>query len=394
MALMMGLPPIFGILTSVITSPVCVLLGRNPVLIGGTSSVTIPFIAAAVSTQGIAGAAKVCIAASIMMMGFCVLRLGRHVSKVPHSVLAGFSCGIGGMMIISQLKTMLALRAPVGGWSETMLGQLFQVIANITKAQPVPTFLAFVVVLIATIMAFLLPKGPSPLFGVLAAILLANLFGWHEKQVGTLPLEIPPLTGFRWEPSDFWRVLPNALGLAFVSSVNLLITSSVVTHFRGRYKRLKRQDADYELGAYGIANLVGAAFGAPTSVGIPARSIANVQCGGSTRVSNLMHEFFLLGFLTLGAGFIAKIPLAALAGVTAWTGARLLDWSTWRRLPRMRRVEAAAFITTAFSVLMVNAIAAVGVGCSCYLLRYLWRRFIPGLTEPERNVQHESSVAL
>ena len=178
--------------------------------------------------------------------------------------------------------------------------------------------------------------------------------------------------------------LASALGLAFVSSVNLLITSRVVAHFQGHHRHMKKHDADLELGAYGIANLLAGTFAAPTSVGIPARSLANVQCGGSTRLSNLAHAFFLLSFLTLGTRFIAQIPLAALAGVTVWMGARLLDWSTWRRLPKMRRVDAAAFVCTAFSVLIVNAIAAVGIGCSCYLLRWFWQRFID--TERPRTI--------
>jgi SulP family sulfate permease len=83
-----------------------------------------------------------------------------------------------------------------------------------------------------------------------------------------------------------------------------------------------------------------------------------------------------MSFLTLGARFIAQIPLAALAGVTAWTGARLLDWSTWRRLPKMRGVDALAFVSTAISVLIVNAIAAVAIGCACFLLHSLYRQLV------------------
>ena len=113
------------------------------------------------------------------------------------------------------------------------------------------------------------------------------------------------------------------------------------------------------------------------SVGIPARSLANVQCGGTTRVSNLLHGVVLLGFLTLGSTFISQIPLAALAGVTAWMGFRLLDWSTWRRLSKMRRVDAVAFLTTALAALMVNAIAAVAIGWSLYGVRLLVLRFMP-----------------
>src|SRR6516164_6115944 len=74
MAHLMGLPPTNGLFTSILTSPITALLGRNPVLIGGTASATVPFIANAVRAQGIGGAAKVSIVASVLMMAFCVLR--------------------------------------------------------------------------------------------------------------------------------------------------------------------------------------------------------------------------------------------------------------------------------------------------------------------------------
>ena len=74
-------------------------------------------------------------------------------------------------------------------------------------------------------------------------------------------------------------------------------------------------------------------FGAPLSIGIPARSLANVRCGGRTMVSNLLHAGFLALALYGGASWIAPVRVAALAGVTAWIGAHSLVLSTWRRLP-------------------------------------------------------------
>src|SRR5437763_10301364 len=70
MARLMGLPPALGLLTSIATAPVTALLGRNPVLIGGTASATVPFVAAAVHSQGVAGSAKVVLAASVILMAF------------------------------------------------------------------------------------------------------------------------------------------------------------------------------------------------------------------------------------------------------------------------------------------------------------------------------------
>ena len=150
---------------------------------------------------------------------------------------------------------------------------------------------------------------------------------------------------------------------------------------------MKTSDADAELGAYGIANLCAGMFAAPLSVGIPARSLAVVRCGGTTRIANLLHAVFLAAILWVGSGVVGHVPLPALAGVTAWMGLCLLDWSAWRRLPKMSRADAAAFLTTAVSVLAVNAVLAVALGCSIYALRAAYVRLVkPAVRVPELQV--------
>jgi sulfate permease, SulP family len=377
LARLMGLPPELGLFTSILTAPVTALLGRNPVLIGGTASATVPFITVAVRDQGIGGSAKVCLVAAIFMMIFCVLRLGRHVARVPHAVVSGFSCGVGGMMVILQLRTLLGLPASRSDSSASPIGQLASVLSKIGQTRWVPLLLGTIVVAGALATARKWPRSPSPLIGVALAVTVASLLGWRERPLGALSLEWPTFVGFTWEPTDVPEVIYSALGLAFVASVNILITSKVVEHFQGRHRHLRAVDADGELGAYGIANLFAGVFGAPMSVGIPARSLANVRCGGTTRLSNLLHGVFLLGLLRFGSDLIAHIPLAALAGVTAYVGLNLLEWSTWRRLHRMRRVDASAFLVTAVAVLTTNAVAAVALGCSLYAVRHLILKLAP-----------------
>lgn len=373
MANMMGLPPVLGLVTSLSTAPITALLGRNPVLIGGTASATVPFIARAVHTQGIGGAAKVCIVASVFMLVFCVLKLGRHIQKVPQPVVTGFSCGIGAMMFLSQLGVILGVKTVVDRTSNNMIYQSWQVLSNIGQTQASALIIGSVVILASFLTAKLMPRGPAPLIGILASVAVAALFGLHQREVGKLPLAMPPMIGFVWRPADVLSVIPEGFGLAFVSSINILITSRVVEHFRGRHKHLVAGDADTELGAYGIANIVAGFFAAPMSVGIPARSLASIRCGGSTRLSNIFHAAFILGFLALGSNYISHIPIPALAGVTAYIGICLLEWSTWRRLPHMRRVDAAAFLSTAVAVLLVNSILAVAIGCGFYAVRYVYQ---------------------
>jgi SulP family sulfate permease len=101
--------------------------------------------------------------------------------------------------------------------------------------------------------------------------------------------------------------------------------------------------------------------------------------------------------MTIGAPFIAHVPLAALAGVTAWMGFRLLDWGTWKRLPKMRLVDAAAFLATAVGVLISDAVIAIIIGCALYVLRYLLLRFVGAPAWLERQEQaastHEQATA-
>ncbi|MEO8027437.1 MAG: SulP family inorganic anion transporter [Bryobacteraceae bacterium] len=375
MASLMGLPPVLGIFTSILTAPITALLGRNPVLIGGTASATVPFIALAARNQGIAGAAKVSIVASMFLLAFGALRLGRYVQKVPVAVVSGFSCGIGAMMVISQLDTIFGVAGPATRNAASTAEQLFATLARLGDAQWAPLVLGVLVVFAATLSSMVSHKLPAPLIGVVAAVCIARLFPLHQAEVGALPFALPPLTGFSWAAGEVFTVLPSAFGLAVVTGVNLLITSRVVEHFRGRHEHSRRQDADIELGAYGLANMVAGAFGAPPSAGIPARSLASVRCGATSRVSNLAHAGFLVAFLWMGAGFVSHIPIPALAGVTAWMGLCLLDWSTWRRLPKMRRADAAAFLVTAMAVLFFNAVAAVASGCCVYGAGLLYRRY-------------------
>ena len=246
--------------------------------------------------------------------------------------------------------------------------QLLQVLQHIAETRWQPFLLGAIVIAVGLAVTRLTAKAPAPLLGVLAAVLTAQLLGLHETEIGSLPLDLPPFAGFTWSAADIYQVLPSGFALAFVASINLLITSRVVDHFRTKHKPMKDADADRELGAYGIANVCAGLFGAPMSVGIPARSLANVRCGATTRLSNLAHAGVLVGCLTLGAGYVSHIPTTALAGVTAYVGICLLEWGTWRRIRKMRRADASAFLLTASLTLMVNAIVAVAAGCTVYLL--------------------------
>ena len=62
--------------------------------------------------------------------------------------------------------------------------------------------------------------------------------------------------------------------------------------------------------------------------------------------------------------------------VLLYVGICLLEWSTWGRLRMMRRVDSAAFLSTAVCTLLTNAIVAVAVGCAMYGIQWLHDRYL------------------
>ena len=381
MAALMGLPPILGVFTSILTTPITALLGRNVLLIGGTASATVPFIAAAVRAQGIGGAAKVSIVASAFLMCFCIMKLGRFVSYVPAAVVSGFSAGIGALMVISQMHVLLGVHAPSDA---VPVLQLAFVLREAPLMHWLPFVLGGIVIAASFVSLRISPRLPAPLIGVAAASLAAWLLRARVPEIGSLHLALPPFAAFAWMPYDVMNLIPSGFMLAFVSAVNLLLTSRTIEHFQGRHKPLRRADSDAELGAFGIANLVAGIFGAPMSVGIPARSVAAIRCGATTRLSNLFHAVFLLLLVCLGSGALAHVPLAALAGVTIFMGISLLNVGAWRRLGKMHVLDAAAFLITVVGVLATNAVAAVIAGSALHALQFVYRKYFGQQTQASR----------
>ena len=134
MATLMGLPPIMGLFTSLLTCPITFLLGRNPVSHRRHRHRYRSLHCQSVADYGIAGAAKISLIASIFMMIFSVLRWGRYILQVPHSVVSGFSCGIGAMMIVAQLKTILGLSIPNSATQLSTLSQIWLVLESWTAS--------------------------------------------------------------------------------------------------------------------------------------------------------------------------------------------------------------------------------------------------------------------
>jgi SulP family sulfate permease len=112
----------------------------------------------------------------------------------------------------------------------------------------------------------------------------------------------------------------------------------------------------------GLASIVSGLFGGMPATGAIARTAVNVRSGARTRLSAVVHSLALLAVVYLAATVVARIPLAALAGVLMVTAVRMVAPRAVRHVIRSSRGDAAVFVITALVTLTFDLVVAVCIG--------------------------------
>ena len=124
----------------------------------------------------------------------------------------------------------------------------------------------------------------------------------------------------------------------------------------------ERHNPDKELVGQGLANLVVPFFGGIPATAAIARTAVNVRSGARSRLSAIVHGLVLLLVVLLLAPAVAKIPLAALAGVLIATTVQMVEVSSVRALLRSTRGDAVVLVLTAVATLVFDLVTAVILG--------------------------------
>jgi len=121
-------------------------------------------------------------------------------------------------------------------------------------------------------------------------------------------------------------------------------------------------DPDRELFGQGLASIASALVGGMPSTGAIARTAVNARAGARTRLSAVVHSLTLLVVVLAAGSLVARIPLAALAGVLMVTAVRMVDPSNVWSVLRSTRRDALVLVLTAVATVAVNLIVAIELG--------------------------------
>jgi SulP family sulfate permease len=350
-----GAGPMAGLYSAIVTGLFAALFGGTATQISGPTgpiAIVMADVFVRFAHEPGAAAGTVLLAGAIQIL-LGALRFGKYVRLIPYPVAAGFSSGVGSIILIMQLNPLLgqpsandtleAVRALPGNIGAANVWAVGIAVATFLAARwmprkldiVIPHYLTLLVLgsVIVTASGIAVPHLPAP------ARLLPEL-SW------------PPLTELPWP--EIWIA---ALVLALISSLDSLITSMAADSATQRF-----HDANRELVGQGIGNAFAALIGVLPGAGSTFRTMANIRGGARTPLSAIFHSLLLL-LLVLGAGsLIQYVPTAVLAGILLHIGLGIVDWDYIRRFPQAPRAGVVIMVLVWIMAVFVSVVTAVAVG--------------------------------
>jgi SulP family sulfate permease len=350
-----GVGPLAGMYGAIIVGFFAAIFGGTPAQVSGpTGPMTVVMTAVVVHfINDPAMAFTVVMLGGVFQMLFAVLKFGRYINLVPYPVISGFMSGIGCIIIILQLAPFVG-QVPAGGPLKSILAlpELYnQIHVN-----------ALALGVVALAIVCFIPQRlsryvPGPLLALVFATGLSVLFVTDVTVIGDIPKGLPSIQVPAFSIDEFGMIIKYALVLAFLGSIDSLLTSLIADSITRTHHK-----SDRELFGQGIGNIVSGMFGGLPGAGATMRTVVNVRAGGRTPISGALHAIVLL-FMVLGLGGLAEhIPHPVLAGILLKVGIDIVDWNYLRRIRSAPRSGVLIMLTTFSLTVLVDLITAVTVG--------------------------------
>lgn len=373
-----GLGASAGLVTAIVAGIVAGVFGGSNVQVSGPTGAMTVVLVPIVAQHGVEAVYVVGLMAGVLVVAAGIARLGRFLAYIPWPVVEGFTIGIAVIIFLQQVPAALGVAKPDGENTAVVAGHA------VVDAFTDGSFASLAVVALVTAIMTLTPRlhrsVPASLLAVVVATLVTRVAGLDIASIGSLPdsLPVPEVPGLAADRVS--SLFTAALAVAALVALESLLSARVADGMADT----GRHDPDRELFGQGLANLASPLFGGMPATGAIARTAVNVRAGARTRVSAIVHSVVLLLVVFLGGPLVARIPLAALAGVLMVTAVRMVEVHNVRAILRSTRSDALVLVITAVATIAFDLIVAVEIGVAIAVVLALRSVARTATATPER----------
>ncbi len=318
----------------------------------------------------------------------------------PSSVIKGMLAGIGIYIALTQVPNALGLIA-----EGQLQGGVFTKLA-MAFAAPNLSALAIAACCLVVLVLWeqpiikrnsILAMVPGPLVAVVLGVAMG---AWSGSLTAAHFVQLPKLTGTLWAelfPGPDWSgvfdqtVWTTALTMAVVASLETLLSVEAADKLDPQRRTTPK---NRELMAQGVGNMVAGLLGALPVTQVIVRSSTNIQSGGRTKLSTMLHGLWILLALVLFPGLLGMIPLAALAAILLQVGYKLAKPMLFKEMWAGGWQRFVPFLATVIGVVFLDLLQGVGLGMAVALFFILRNNYKVPFHLLERSVMPGTPVRI
>jgi SulP family sulfate permease len=379
-AMIAGLPPVFGLYAAMVPQIIYALTGTSRQLAVGPVAMDSLLVASGLGALALSGieeyiamAIFLALFMGVLQLAFGLLRMGFLVNFLSRPVISGFTSAAAIIIGLSQLKHLLGTRIESSNQIHILLANAFSTIAETHW----PTLLIGVAGIagIRAIKRFS-PKLPGALIAVVLGVLAVYFLKLHEigvRIVGDVPggLPIPQIPHV--EPDRIAQLFPIAIALSLIAFMEAISVAKAVEEKR----RENRVNANQELIALGLSNIVGSLFQSYPTTGGFSRTAVNDQAGANTGLAAIISSAVVGLTLLFLTPLFYYLPNAILAAIIMVAVFGLIDLRYPVELWNNRKDEFVLLLATFLLTLMLGIKEGILLGVLFSLLLLVYRISMP-----------------
>ena len=387
-----GMPPEYGLYTSMVPAVIAALFGSSWHLVSGptTAASVIMFSSLSVmatpgSEQYVAMAITLAFMVGALQLLMGLVRLGALVNFISHSVVVGFTAGAACLIAAKQAEEFLGIIIPD---SSHLVATIKFLWINWSELHPLVSLVA-IITLLTGILAQRRLGGMSMIAAMIAgscAAALFNLAFGEEtsgiRMIGALPQQLPPLSMPQFSLEIFRQLSPLALAMTLFA-----LTEAVSIARSISLKSGQAISGNQEFIGQGLSNIFGSFFSSYVATGSFNRSGANYDAGARTPLAAALAGILLIALVLLVAPLTSYLPKAAVAGLLFLVAWRLINFSQIRKILRADRNEAVilaiVFFGTVFFSIEFAILAGVILSLVIFLRKTSRPRLSPRVPDPQ-----------